>query len=336
MDLKRKAASAALGNAPQPYMEEPAFSVKRFYDDTRRECSLKPVFLPFPDAQITSGAICRPGLALSGFMKRFPNQCVQLIGEPEGTFLKSLSTEQRCKAFDAILRLRVPAVVFADGQRPDVDMAKLGRKRRVALFATKLPADAFCELAGALLRDSFAPRTSVHGTLVSVHGVGLLYVGKSGLGKSECALDLLCKGNLLISDDVVHIVRRGNNLIGECNEVLGHHMEIRGIGIVNIRELCGLRSVRSSAVIDAQVELVEWSRTEYFDRTGLEEKTVTILGVPLPHIRIPVSPGKNMSAISEVLALNLLSRRHGKSTIKEFDKKLISHMSIGAYGRGRA
>ena len=336
MGPKRKVPSAASGNASQRYMEEPALSVKRFYEDARRECDLKPVFLPFPDALITSGAICRPGLALSGFMKRFPNQCIQMIGEPEWAFLKSLSPERRCQAFDAVLRSRVPAVIFADGLRPDADMAGLGRKRRVALFATKLSADAFCELAGGQLRDRFAQRTSVHGTLVSVHGVGLLYVGKSGLGKSECALDLMCKGNLLISDDVVHIVRRGNTLIGECNELLGHHMEIRGIGIVNIRELCGMRSVRSSAAIDAQVELVEWSRTEYFDRTGLDEKTVTILGVPLPHIRIPVSPGKNMSAISEVLALHLLSRRHGKSTIKEFDKKLISHMRIGAAGRGRA
>jgi len=333
IDLK---ATTPLKNAPRHYLEDTVLAVKRFYNDVRRECGLKPAFVPFPDAPITSGAVWRPGLAFSGFTKGFPRHCVQLIGESEWAYLKSLSPRQRCEAFDVVLRSRVPAVVFGDGTRPDPEMVRLGRKRRIALFATECPAETFHGIAEAYLRDSRAQRTSVHGTLVSVHGVGLLYVGKSGLGKSECALDLLCKGSLLISDDVVHIVRRGGTLIGECNELLGHHMEIRGIGIVNIRELCGLRSVRQSGRIDAQVELVEWNQNEYFDRTGLDEKTVTILGVPVPLYRIPVSPGKNMSAISEVLALHILSRRHGKSTIKEFDKKLISHMRKKASGVGRA
>jgi HPr kinase/phosphorylase len=204
----------------------------------------------------------------------------------------------------------------------------------VALFATRLGADAFCDVAREHLQEFFAPRTSVHGTLVDVHGIGMLYVGKSGIGKSECALDLLCKGHVLISDDVVHIARRGAILMGECNEILGHHMEIRGIGIVNVKDLCGLRSVRPRKRIDVQVELVEWNKSDYFDRTGLDEKTVAILGVAVPHIRIPVSPGKNISAISEILAMHLLSRRDGKSTIKEFDKKLISHMKADSGGRG--
>jgi HPr kinase/phosphorylase len=317
------------------YSEEHVLSLKRFYDSVKHECGLRPCAHPFPDVIVGSERLHRPALAFAGFTKRFPRECIQVTGEAELAYLKSLSPVKRRTAFDAVLSARVPAIVFADGVRPDDAMLGQAKKKRVALFTTRLGADVFCDIARKYLQEFFAPRTSVHGTLVDVQGIGMLYVGKSGVGKSECALDLLCKGHVLISDDVVNIVRRGTILVGECNEILGHHMEIRGIGIVNIKKLCGLRSVRPRKRIDVQVELVEWNKSDYFDRTGLDEKTTAILGVAVPHIRIPVSPGKNISAISEILAMHLLSRREGKSTIMEFDKKLISHMKTRASGLGR-
>jgi HPr kinase/phosphorylase len=214
-------------------------------------------------------------------------------------------------------------------------MIAAATKKKVAVFSTRLSSDVFRELASARLSDVFAERTSVHGTLVLVHGVGILYVGKSGTGKSECALDLVTRGHALISDDVVHLTRAGGRLIGECNEILGHHVEIRGVGIVNIKELCGLQSVHSRSSVDVQVELAEWNREEQGDRYGRADATVSLLGVSIPHIRLPVSPGKNISAISEILALRIKSSRNGKSSIKQFDKKLIlqMHNSSGLSGR---
>jgi HPr kinase/phosphorylase len=323
------------GTAQRRYSDEPALSLKRFYDDLRRECLLTPCMQPIPDAALTGRPVHRPGLALAGFVKYFPRESLQLIGEIEFAYLCNLSTSRRRQAFEYLLSERVPAVVFAHPAEPEPWMVASAAKKKVALFTTRLPAEAFYEIAGTHLHDVFAERTSVHGTLVLVHGVGILYVGKSGIGKSECALDLVCKGHALVSDDVVHIVRTGDCLVGECNEILGHHMEIRGIGIVNVKELCGMRSVRPRARIDVQMELVEWNRAEYLDRSGLDEKKVTILGVPIPHLCIPVSPGKNISAISEILALRMELSRNGKSTIKEFDKKLILHMKNSAAARGR-
>jgi HPr kinase/phosphorylase len=330
MSSKRSAVRTATKQDPRRYSQDLALPLKRFYDEVRRECGLRPCYKPFSDVAIISGTLNRPGLALAGFTQGFLGQSIQLIGETEWAFYKSLSPAKRKSAFDAVFSARVPAIVFSDAIQPEEGIVACAQKSGVALFETDLSSDAFCELAGEWLRGFFAERTSVHGTLVDVHGVGILYVGKSGIGKSECALDLICNGNVLISDDVVHILRRGNSLIGECNELLGHHMEIRGIGIINIKDLCGMRSIRSHNPIDVQVELVEWSRFENFDRTGLDEKTITILGVTIPHIRIPVSTGKNISAISEILALHLLWRRKGKSTIKELNKKLISHMKLQA------
>jgi HPr kinase/phosphorylase len=205
-------------------------------------------------------------------------------------------------------------------------MISAATKKKVAVFSTKLSADVFRERASAYLGSVFAERTSVHGTLVLVHGVGVLYVGKSGTGKSECALDLITRGHTLVSDDVVHLTRARGRLIGECNEILGHHMEIRGVGIVNIKELCGLRSVRSRSRVDVQVELIEWNSEEQSGRNGWADATVSLLGVSIPRIKLPVSPGKNISAISEILALRIKSSRNGKSSIKQFEKKLILQM----------
>jgi HPr kinase/phosphorylase len=317
----------------RPYSQESVLLVKRLYEALRATCGLTLCSQPLLDALITSPVFHRPGLALAGWTKHFPRECIQVMGQAEWSYVKSLPASRRKGALDNVFVRGVPAVVFTDGILPDAGVVAHARKRQVNLFSAKCDAAAFVEAAREYVGDVFAPRTSVHGTLVDVCGVGILYVGKSGIGKSECALDLLCKGHALISDDVVHIRRRGDGLVGESNEILGHHMEIRGIGIVNIKDLCGVRSVRSHKRIDVQVELVEWNRDEYFERTGLTERFVTILGVKLPLLRIPVSPGKNISAISELIALHMLARHQGKSTIKELDKKLISTLRTDTTGR---
>lgn len=310
--------------------EEPdVLIVERFYEDLRRECSLS----RFTEGQVVSGRIVsptvhRPGLALAGFTAKYPYQSVQIIGEVEGEYLKSLSSQARRKTWGRVLIQGVPLVIFADGCVPDATAAHMAARKKIPLFSTHFSAERMNAVAGTYLRDYFSLKTSLHGTLVEVYGVGILYVGLSGIGKSECALDLVSRGHVLVSDDIVHITCRSDRLVGMCNELLGHHMEIRGVGILNIQHLCGIRSIRSQKSIDVQVELVPWNSEGNYERTGIDESDVTILGVSIPHVVIPISPGKNISAISELIALDLIARKNGTNSAREFNLKLISSMKM--------
>jgi HPr kinase/phosphorylase len=168
----------------------------------------------------------------------------------------------------------------------------------------------------------------VHGTLVDVYGVGLLYTGKSGIGKSEVALDLVERGHRLVADDVIRINRRGADVImGTGAELLGHHMEIRGVGIIDIEQLFGIRSIRLQKRIEVEVNLALWSETEEYERLGVEEKRTTILGVEIPYVRVPISPGKNITVISEVIAMNHMLKVYGKNSAIEFSEKLSQRLS---------
>ena len=310
--------------------EEPdVLIVERFYKDLRRECGLS----RFTEGQVVSGRIVsptvhRPSLALAGFTAKYPYQCVQILGEIEGEYLKCLSSQERRKAWGRVLIKGVPLVVFADGYGPDATAAHLAAWKKIPFYSTHFSAERMIAVAGTYLRDYFSSKTSLHGTLVEVYGVGILYIGVSGIGKSECALDLISRGHVLVSDDIVHITCRNDRLVGMCNELLGHHMEIRGVGILNIQHLCGIRSIRSQKSIDVQVELVSWNSEENYERTGINESNVTILGVSIPRVVLPISPGKNISAISELIALDLVARKNGTNSAREFNLKLISSMKI--------
>ena len=217
-------------------------------------------------------------------------------------------------------------VVFADGGSPERLAASQAAVKKIPLFLTRLSSERFFSAAQGYLSDFFSPKTSMHGTLVDVFGVGMLYIGISGIGKSECALDLVSRGHMLVSDDIVHITRKIDKLIGRSNELLGHHVEIRGVGILNIQHLCGIRSIRSQKSIDVQVELVPWNSEENYERTRMNESNVEILGISIPRVVIPISPGKNISAISELIALDIIARKNGTNSAREFNLKLISSM----------
>jgi HPr kinase/phosphorylase len=268
----------------------------------------------------------RPGLALTGFTEKYPFQGVQIIGEIEQAYLKSLSSSARRKAWGRVLKKGVPMVVFADGGSPERLAASQAAVKKIPLFLTRLSSERFFSAAQGYLSDFFSPKTSMHGTLVDVFGVGMLYIGISGIGKSECALDLVSRGHMLVSDDIVHITRKNDKLIGRSNELLGHHVEIRGVGILNIQHLCGIRSIRSQKSIDVQVELVPWNSEENYERTRMNESNVEILGISIPRVVIPISPGKNISAISELIALDIIARKNGTNSAREFNLKLISSM----------
>lgn len=267
--------------------------------------------------------ISTPGLALAGFLARFPGGRMQVLGETEMTYLASLppgEAEERIRGF---LAQDVPAAFVTKGQAVPPVLVTEASARGVPLFRTELTTKEFFRRIKPYLEVALAPATSLHGSLADVYGVGLLFVGKSGIGKSECVLDLVERGHRLVADDLVLVSRRGNDvLIGKGHALQGHHMEIRGVGIVDISALFGVRAIRQQKRIEVVVQLEEWDDARSYDRTGLDRDTTEILGVTLPRVTVPLNPGKNITVISEVVAMNHLLRYAGVDSAENFDRKL--------------
>jgi HPr kinase/phosphorylase len=277
---------------------------------------------PIPGPEISS-----PGLVLSGYTERFPGNRIQVLGETEVSYLRSLEPGARERAVATLLGFGVPCLVLTKAMEPPGELLKAASASGTPLLRSGLKTGEFYRRIKPYLEDEFAPRTAVHGSVADVYGVGLLFVGKSGIGKSECVLDLVERGHRLVADDVVIITRRGNDvLIGRGHELAQHHMEIRGVGIIDIRALFGVRATRQQKRIEVVVQLEEWSEQASYDRTGLDADTTAILGVPLPKVLIPLNPGKNITVISEVIAMNHLLKYSGVDPARAFDQKLRSRL----------
>jgi HPr kinase/phosphorylase len=205
-------------------------------------------------------------------------------------------------------------------------MTELAEKHEVPLFRSKLKTGDFYRRLQPFLEDNFAPRTTMHGSMADVYGVGLLFVGRSGIGKSECVLDLIERGHRLVADDAVSIVRRGNTLIGRGHELQRHHMEIRGIGIIDIRALFGIRAIRQQKRIEVIVQLVDWDAEATYDRTGLDTQEVDILELKIPKVVVPLVAGKNITVMSEVVAMNHLLKYAGVHSARLFNEQLQAAM----------
>ncbi len=272
--------------------------------------------------EIPTNEIHRPGLALAGFVERFANQRTQVLGETEMSFLSDRDELGRKRAVENIFRFDLPCVIITKGLTPASELLEIADQKGVPIFSTRLSTVEFINRLSVYLDNLFAPHTTVHGTLVCVYGVGLLYVGKSGVGKSECALDLVERGHRMVADDVVKIIRKAPQiLVGTGSELLRHHMEVRGIGIIDIEKLFGIRAIRMQKRIEVQVNLVHWDDQIEFERLGIESKYTTILGVEIPVVIIPVSPGKDITVISEVIAMNQMLKIYGHDSAKEFSKR---------------
>ncbi len=275
------------------------------------------------DRVLESHEVQRPSMALMGWFKDFPQHRIQVLGRTEMSYLQSLSPERLVEVVDALFSYEIPCVIVSKGIVPPPAMLEIADRRGVPLFSSKL---ATVELINKLmmwLDLVFAPRVYVHGTMMDVYGVGMLYTGKSGIGKSECALDLVERGHRLVADDVVEIRKQGENvLIASGTSLLGHHMEIRGVGIIDIEKLFGVRAIRMQKRVELEVRLVLWDEVKDYERLGLEEQYTTILGVQIPVVTIPVSPGKNLTAISEVIAMNFMLNVYGESPAKSFVERL--------------
>lgn len=272
---------------------------------------------------IPSSEIHRPGLALAGYVERFANQRTQVLGETEITFLSSRDEPGRREAVENIFRFDLPCVIITKGLTPPPELLEVANLKGVPVFSTQLSTIEFINRLSVYLDNLFSPHTTIHGTLVDVYGVGLLYTGKSGVGKSECGLDLVERGHRLVADDVVKIIRKAPQvLVGTSDELLRHHMEVRGIGIIDIEKLFGIRAIRLQKRVEVQVNLVHWDDQLEFERLGIEDKYTSILGVELPMVTIPVSPGKDITVISEVIAMNHMLKVYGHDSAKEFSKRL--------------
>lgn len=279
------------------------------------------------DRVIDNPDVSSPGLALAGYVKRFPAERLQVLGETEITYLKSLDGETRLRHLTTFFSFPIPCVFVTKGQDPGPDLIWLAKQAGIGLIRTRLKTNEFYTRLKPWLEEEFAATTNLHGSLADVFGVGLLFVGRSGIGKSECVLDLVERGHRLVADDLVIARRRGNDvLIGRGHELQRHHMEIRGVGLVDIPSIFGVRAVRQQKRIEVVVQLDEWLNGAPVERTGLDMELTSILDVKLPKVRVPLNPGKNITVIAEVIAMNHLLKYSGIDPAERFNERLIRQM----------
>jgi HPr kinase/phosphorylase len=279
------------------------------------------------DRVIPSAEASSPGLVLSGYTKRFAHDRLHVLGETEITYLASLNGAERRRTLEVFFSFELPCIFITKSQEAPPELLELARGKGVAVIRTRLKTAEFYRRLRPFLDDAFAPATTVHGSLADVYGVGLLFIGRSGIGKSECVLDLVERGHRLVADDVVQISRRGNDvLIGRGHELAQHHMEIRGIGLIDIKALFGIRAVRQQKRVEVVVQLEDWDGAREYDRTGLDGRVTSVLDVTMPLVTVPLNPGKNLTVMCEVVAMNHLLRYSGVDTAHRFNERLIATM----------
>lgn len=271
----------------------------------------------------------RPGLALSGYLKGYATKRIIIFGKAEIEYLHDLDLPTRIKRLEDILNHPIPAVIVARKYRPPKELVKLCEKFKIPLFRANMITMSLTAKLAALLTHEFAQSISCHGTLVEVFGVGVLIQGDSSVGKSEAALGLVERGHRLISDDIVKVKKReGTYLEGFGAKLARHHMEIRGIGIINVAHLYGAVCVRDSKSIDIVVKLEIWDDTNFYDRVGLDEKFCHILGVKLPYNVLPVKPGRDVVLLLETIALTHRLKGMGYNSAREFNSKLLETIMV--------
>lgn len=276
---------------------------------------------------IQSSTISSPGLVLAGFTDRFPKGRLQVFGETEIRFLDSLSEEARRKSLQTFFSLDMPAAIVTKGLKVPAVLVEVAQEHELPVLRSRLKTGDFYRRLQPYLETAFAPTTTLHGSLADVYGVGLLFTGRSGIGKSECVLDLVERGHRLVADDLVYISERGNGvLLGRGHELQQHHMEIRGIGILDIKALFGIRAIRQQKRVEVVVQLEDWDERGVYDRTGLTAQTIDILGVALPKVIVPLNAGKNITVLSEVIAMNHLLKYSGVDSAKLFNERLQNAM----------
>jgi HPr kinase/phosphorylase len=283
--------------------------------------------------RINSSRIQKPGLALTGYMEHLHPDRLQVLGNTEISYLRQIAESQAHNYISKLCSFPIACFIITKGLEPPDFLKVEAENAGIPLLVTPHQSSTFISLITKFLEERLLPTTHIHGVLVDVLGVGVLLLGKSGIGKSECALDLVIRGHRLVADDIIYIKKKmPAALVGQAGETIQYHMEIRGLGIINIKDLYGVSSIREKKIIDMVLELVEWDPAHEYDRLGIDDQVYTILGVDLPHLKIPVRPGRNLTSIIEVAARNFLLKGMGYHSAREFHEKLLARLEIRPIG----
>jgi HPr kinase/phosphorylase len=270
----------------------------------------------------------RPGLPLAGFLELFSFNRVQVFGNTEMRYLKNLSIKERTKSLENIFKYDIPCLIITNENKPFTEMVELADSYNIPIFGSGYSTTKLFNLVSDFLDDQFAPRLSIHGSFIDVYGVGVMFVGKSGIGKSEVALDLVERGHRLVADDVVILTKKGEGiLMGSGTELVQQFMELRGIGIIDVRSMFGVRAIRFQKRLEVIIELEVWNEKSEYTRTGLDDTTFSLLDVEIPYIKLPILPGKNITVVSEVIALNYLLKHYGYDAAKVLQKRITERIN---------
>lgn len=281
------------------------------------------------DNKLVSKHIHRPQLALTGYVELFNFKSVQLFGNTEIYYLKSLDENTRLTAFENISKFRIPCIILTNNHELSEELLNLCKSFNIAVLQTSFESTKASAILSDFLDDQFIEQSMVHASFVDVYGVGLLFVGRSGIGKSEIALDLIERGHRLVADDIVMINKKGETtLMGTGTSLVQHFMEIRGLGIIDVRQMFGIRSIRFQKRVEIIVELEEWNDNTEYTRIGFEQSPTDVMGVELNTVKLPIIPGKNVTVIAEVIALNYLLKTYGYDAAEVFSNKLTEKIKM--------
>ena len=280
----------------------------------------------FTSIRLTVEDVARPGLQLAGYFDHYEPMRLQVMGNVEMSYMSKLPRDERAAIFDRLFSYKFPALLIARGITPDSQCLEMARKHNVSVICSQEPTSAIVSSIITSLKGKLAPRITRHGVLVEVYGEGILLIGDSGIGKSEAAVELLKRGHRLIADDAVEIRKLNpTSLVGTAPELIRNYIELRGIGIINVAKLFGMGAVRSENEINLVVNIVPWNTQEVYDRLGLEDQYMDILGVNIPMNTIPITPGRNLAMILEVAAMNNRQKKMGYNSAIEFTEQINRH-----------
>lgn len=276
---------------------------------------------------ISKPRIQKPGLAIAGLVEAIVPSRVQVLGNTELMYLRSLAQGQTVAALEGLFAAQVPCVIVTSQLLPLAALTELAERQGVAVLTTALPTGTFINRVHAFFDEHLSPKITLHGVLMDVFGVGVMLTGQSGIGKSECALDLILRGHRLVADDCVMVRQHDRELIGMGSPLTKNHMELRGLGIINVKDLFGAASVCERKGVELVIDMVEWQRDGEYDRLGIDDIYETILDVQVPRVRIPIRPGRNVSSIVEVATRNFLLKAQGHHAARQFQERLALHLT---------
>ncbi|MDA8429306.1 MAG: HPr(Ser) kinase/phosphatase [Geobacteraceae bacterium] len=283
--------------------------------------------------RVSSSRIQKPGLALAGYTEHLHPSRIQVLGNTEISYLEQIDDLVAADSIRKLCSFPISCFIITKGLLPPQFLLDQAEASGIPVMNTHHQSSTFISLITKFLEERLLPTTHLHGVLMDVLGVGILLSGKSGIGKSECALDLVIRGHRLVADDMIFIKKKmPAALVGQSEEAIQHLMEIRGLGIINIKDLYGVSSIREKKIIDMQLELVEWDPEHEYDRLGVDDRRITILGVEIPHLCIPVRPGRNLGSIIEVAARNFLLKGMGYHSARDFQERLLARMEVRPLG----